>query len=87
MGWDSLMGKIVPGFATMEILCESSRQRKKKVRGYIPLTATCFHQLNLTLVISRAQTADSWKWEGGRKSRKVFMGVSERYCVKLSLQK
>lgn len=30
MGWDSLMGKMVPGFATMEILCESSRQRKEK---------------------------------------------------------
>ena len=61
---------------------EQPAKKRKKVRGYIPLTATCFHQLNLTLVISRAQTADSWKWEGGRKRRKVFMGVSESYCVK-----
>lgn len=53
---------------------EASKE-KKKVRGYIPLTETCFHQLNLTLVISRAQTADIWNWEGGRKRREVFMGV------------
>ena len=30
MGWDSLMGKMVPGFATMEILCEAAGKEKKK---------------------------------------------------------
>lgn len=57
-------------------------KEKEKVKGYIPLAATCFHPLNLTLVISRAQTADSWKWGRGRKRREVSRGVSKEYCVK-----
>lgn len=46
-------------------------KEKEKVKGYIPPAAKCFHQLNLTLVMSRAQIADSWKWGRGRKRREV----------------
>lgn len=55
---------------------------KEKVKGYIPLAATCFHQLNLTLVISRAQTADSGERaeRGGRLSWACQKNIVRNIC-------
>lgn len=70
---------MVPGLQQWKFYIRAAGNEKEKVKGYIPLAATCFQQLNLTLVISRAQTADS----GERAERRVvFMGASEEYCEK-----
>lgn len=63
-------------------MLEKPAKKRKKVKGYIPLAATHFQQLNLAPVISRAQKANSWKWGESRERREVFMGVSKEYCVK-----